>query len=63
MIWDGPEKPTIEDATAQVRDQARLDGTVIPDGTEPKIIQHEPSEGSKYGSLHVIFEWDDTAPE
>ena len=63
MIWDGPTKPAIEDAIAQVRERARLDGTVIPEGIEPKIVRHDPSADNKYGSLHVIFEWNETAPE
>jgi hypothetical protein len=61
MIWDSPEKPSIEDAIAEVRARAAADGTVIPEGTEPKIVRHDPSDGNKYGSLHVIFEWDEPA--
>jgi hypothetical protein len=59
MIWDSQDKPDVEDAIAQVRERAAIDGTVIPDGIEPTITRNDPSVDSKYGSLHVIFEWDE----
>jgi len=57
MIWEVPKKPSIDDALADVRLQARADGILIPEDAEPTITEHLPSDRNPNGSLDVIFEW------
>jgi hypothetical protein len=57
MIWEVPKKPSIDDALAEVRLQARADGILIPEDAEPIITEHLPSDRNPNGSLDVIFEW------
>lgn len=63
MIWDSPEKPSVEDAIAEVRARTTAAGTVIPQGIKPRIVRHDPGEGTKYGSLHLLFEWEEAEGE
>ena len=58
IIWEVPKKPSIDDALADVRLQARADGILIPEDAEPTIAEHLPSDRNPNGSLDVIFEWD-----
>jgi hypothetical protein len=44
MIWDGPTKPAIEDAIAQVRKRARLDGTG-PIAPQSFVVGADPPAG------------------
>ena len=57
IIWEAPKRPSIEDALAEVRLQARADGILIPEDAEPTITEHLPSDTIPNGSLDVIFEW------
>lgn len=57
LIWEAPKRPSIDDALAQVRLQARADGIVIPQDAEPIITEYLPSDTCPTGALHVTFEW------
>ena len=64
MIFDlrHPEPPkSAEEAIAIVRKWADLQGVVIPEGVEPKIVRHgaDPKDWRTYPTLHVIFEWEE----
>jgi hypothetical protein len=56
-----PESPeSVEEATATVRRWAGVQGVVIPDDAELKVVRRDadPKDWRTYPQLHVGFEWE-----